>query len=326
MKKVLERAGFRPTALIALLLVLTLVGVFHYILFHHQVDLIEQQCVELDKNYKTAQWEDIETLIDISLITAKKQATEVAKDIVEDLNAEYPDMHELQVQFNEHGYQDPRFLNVIAKSIKRRYMYNIQSTNNDIFMISRSGIVLDMNVDKIEKVYRSFDEESKTHYNERLSKAAFQNILAHKDTRLLYYEPNRPNISDHRQITVPSREDLHAIYNEEGLEGLKGYVFLVPVYITDDGDMFGVPDITPLGTVNRNHKLIIIQRFSLYDILDMTHSRTHLDDITYRTHRNSLVEDMRFASITYCSTMLLDLIALGIIMIYTSRRLPIEKL
>jgi hypothetical protein len=282
--------------------------------------MIEAQCKQLDEDFKSSQWADIEAIIDLTLITARNDSREAALQIVEDLNKEYPDMHELQVQFNESGYQDPRFLNTVAKSIKGRYMYDIRNTDNDIFLISRSGIILDMNVNNFDKAYRTFDEEAEAHYNGRLLYEAFNKLLSHKDTNLIYYEPTSPHVRGHLVVNKPSRNDLKKIYYLEGLEGLRGYIFLVPAYITDDGDVFGVPDISPDGTVNKNHKIIVVQRFNLYDILDRVHSRTALDEIAHRQQKSSMVELLRFATMSYGSIMVLDILALGMIMFYTARQ------
>ena len=319
MKKMLEKAGVKPLAILSLLLILSLVGVFHYVFFYHEVDLIEAQCRQMDEDFKSSQWADIEAIIDLTIITARNDAKEAAVQIVDDLNKEYPDLDELRMQFESSGFRDSRFLNTVAKSVKGRYMYDIRNTDNDIFLISRDGIILDMNVTNIDRAFRTFDEEAETHYNGRLLYGAFEKLVSHKDTNLIYYEPVSPNVRGHLVLNRPSRNDLKKIYYLEGLEGLRGYIFLVPAYITDDGDVFGVPDISPTGTVNKNHKIIVVQRFNLYDILDRVHSRTTLDENAHRQQKTGMIEIIRFSTMSYGSIMILDLIALGMIMFYTAR-------
>ena len=73
------------------------------------------------------------------------------------------------------------------------------------------------------------------------------------------------NLSKHFKIIMFFRTKLlKRIYKEEGLEGLESYQFLVPAYITDDGDIFGQKDVVK-GVIRRNHKLVVIQEYNLYD-------------------------------------------------------------
>lgn len=41
-------------------------------------------------------------------------------------------------------------------------------------------------------------------------------------------------------ITEMTYEQLKSVYVKEGITGLRNYQFLVPIYITDTGDIFGM--------------------------------------------------------------------------------------
>ena len=69
-----------------------------------------------------------------------------------------------------------------------------------------------------------------------------------------------------RKIKEATYNTLEEVYVNEGIDGLRNYQFLVPVYITDTGDIFGQAD-TVQGIKVDNHKFIVIQTFNLYDQL-----------------------------------------------------------
>jgi hypothetical protein len=112
------------------------------------------------------------------------------------------------------------------------------------------GVIADMNVLKFNQVQRSFTDEMNTHYNPELGFASLENIILKKSDSLVFYEPNYPISNGHQIVKYPSMDQLRQVFYKEGLDGLKNYTFLVPVYITDDGDLFGNPDISSDGKVN----------------------------------------------------------------------------
>ena len=90
-------------------------------------------------------------------------------------------------------------------------------------------------------------------------------------------------------ISEMNYTNLEKIYVEEGIEGLKNYQFLVPMYITDTGDIFGQQDIEH-GVRQDTHKFIVIQTFNLYD--QLTSVKPDIGDDDYLARMNARYDEM----------------------------------
>lgn len=127
--------------------------------------------------------------------------------------------------------------------------------------------------------------------------------LKNQDDSIIAIEPYNYLDESHSKITEITYDNLKSIYMTEGLEGLKNYQFLVPVYITDTGDIFGQKDIVE-GVPQNTHKIIIIQSFNLYD--QLLHLRPNFEN-SFEQDKNDIIN--RYDSILY------DLNLFGIILI-----------
>lgn len=309
----------KPIVVVIVLSVLTLIGVFHYVLFNHTINMLQKQAEELDEIHIEVQWTDIESILDLSILAAHNEAVETASILVDNIKRSYPDLSELNEEFDQGKFNSPKFTEALMSSIQEKYLYGIHNSSNDIFVISRNGIVFDMNVTKIKKTNRNFEEEARTHFNEQLTYSALEALLTHRDDVLIYYEPLQPiDPEGHNLITVPTRKSLEEIFYKEGLEGLRGYTVLVPAYITDNGDVFGVPDIGLDGNVNLNHKLIVVQRFSIYDVMNKIRQHEMVKQKSYMQTRDNIANQMEFATLSYICTMILDMIAILFLLLYTT--------
>ena len=298
---------------------LLLITVFHYALYYYQNDTLDNRLKAATSVYQLSKWQDIEGVIELSTAAARNNARDVANDIVRNIQTEYPDINTLREEFDAGIYNSAKFTKLIIESIRDRYLYDIKSNNNDIFVINRMGVIADMNVLKFNQVQRSFTDEMNTHYNPELGFASLENIILKKSDSLVFYEPNYPISNEHQIVKYPSMDQLRQVFYKEGLDGLKNYTFLVPVYITDDGDLFGNPDISNDGKVNMTHKIIVVQRFNVYDIIK--HSFASQIDTKEQMHDNTVAqiqESKNFYTFAFVAMLLLDMIIMLFFLVYTT--------
>jgi hypothetical protein len=275
----------------------------------------------MDSLYAESVWYDIEGAITLASSAARLNAKNVADSISYKVEHEYPDINVLREEFDSGNYTSPKFTQIIIDSIKDKYLFDIPSRNNDIFVMYRNGIVVDMNVNKFNRVQRGITEESNSQFNPELAFNSLEAIIS-RDTHynLFFYEPQSPeHVTDHNLITNPSLEHLKEVYQKEGIEGLQSYNILVPVYITDDGDLFGTPDIGPDGSVNLNHKMIVVQRFSIYDIVKSTfNSQLYLKHRLQEHIVQHIGSTKNFYSVAFMAMILLDIVLIGTLFIYST--------
>ena len=104
-------------------------------------------------------------------------------------------------------------------------------------------------------------------YNEELSKEAIDTILKLnlQKNDFIIWQSGKSNIEISNNNIDELLNELQK-YNYD-INELKGYDILIPVYITEDGDILGVKDVDRIGRYNDNCKMVLVQRLNLYDIL-----------------------------------------------------------
>lgn len=116
--------------------------------------------------------------------------------------------------------------------------------------------------------------------NSNLNQEAIETILKNDNTKYIFWE-NR----NHGELKSMDIDKLIDIYCKEGLNSMKNYELLVPVYITKDGDIFGVKDTDGLGHKIDNYKMIIVQRINIYDLLkEYSNELAHYNSVIDRIH------------------------------------------
>lgn len=210
---------------------------------------------------------------------AEKQAAEVANKIEKDINSEFADLDNLKSGLDN---DDPeireRLGEIIRDDIDDVYLGNIKNNRNSMIVLEGyTKIVEDLFVDPESREDTNIDESKlntnlitkyrSTTYNKELFDNALRRIRNHTD-QLIAIEPYNyiESTKKHTKIPEMSFANLESVYIEEGIEGLRNYQFLVPIYITDTGDIFGQRDIVN-GVRQENHKFIVIQTFNIYDQL-----------------------------------------------------------
>ena len=319
MKLTIFSYSMKPKMMAAVVILLSLTAIFHYLFFDHQFKLMEAQAVIMENDHDRLMWKDVESIIDMSIAAARTRATDTAGEIVTDVNDQYSDLSVLEAEFNSGNYHSPKFTEIVVKNLKGKYLYDIQNPRNSMFILSKAGILFDDNVEKIKTTSRDIETEVNMHFNTELAYHALDTLITKKTDALLYYEPNAPEeVPNHFTASYPSRDNIRAVFEKEGIKGLQGYEILVPAYITDDGDVFGTPDIGDNGSVNLNHKLIVVQRFSIYDILQKLHYDESAKESLYQNRRSGMLNIMEFCTLSYMSILILNLIAISFLIIYAT--------
>jgi hypothetical protein len=303
------------------MILLILVGVFHYVFFYYQTYQANDNINQVETMHKEVEWSMIEGTLDFATHQAKTNADNVAKRVVEAIEKQYPDKSVLSDEFERGMYYSPKFLSIISKEISGHNMYGFDSNRNDIFVLSRNGIIMDNNVEFHKATHRSIGEELNSHYNHQLGYNAIDALLNKIKTDVIFYEPISPyRPSGHKKVGTPNKSTLRAVFEEEGIEGLAGYVMLVPSYITEDGDIFGTPDISPDGIVNSNFKIVVVQRFSVYDIIRKQDLTTHTEHDVYAVAKNGYTDMLKSSTVSYICITILDMIALCFLIIIVTRK------
>ena len=259
--------------------------------------------VEQTTDARKRDFEIVWNVLETFQAQSRTQAEAVSKNIEKDIYDNF-DLEELHQKLDE---EDPAYTEklyqLISKNVQDVYLNDVKNNRNAMIVLEGyDTIIEDLLVDPESRedgaelkdpsstsLYKYRD----TTYNRDLFDSAMRKIRNHTDSTLIALEPYNYIKGNHEKINEATYETLERIYVNEGFAGFKNYQFLVPVYITDTGDIFGQAD-TVRGVRVDNHKFIVIQTFNLYDQL-MTYKPDFGDDdylhrmnMRYDTILNSL--------------------------------------
>ena len=318
-----------PLASILLVLIFLSAGFFHYIFYNMEIDYHNSKLKEADEMEANAIWDVVESTIVSSNYIAEHSAIHAANNITKDINAKY-DVKTLKQQLDGSALEESEVVSLLYENIKENHLYKIDNNRNTLFILTNNGnIIRADNRYKPEKgkLSKSISDEVTETYNPDLAQNSLALLTKHDIGGLIFYEPeyiiDNPN---HIKLSTPSLNGLKEVYYNEGLNGLTGYVILVPVYVTNDGDIFGTPDISPTGEINKNYKLIVVQQYSLIDAINFN-GKTQIKAI--KEHGEQVKKDILFAinlrTLSYTAILLLDIFALLIILYYSSFNIVRKK-
>lgn len=134
---------------------------------------------------------------------------------------------------------------------------------NKPFVISMENVVWNKSVSVVDEDSNSLDNIIYYNYNYQLTNMAINDIKA-GSSNLIYWKCNNDSYDNIRVMDI---HNLYDLYESNGSDALRSYELLVPIYITDSGDIFNISDVDSIGHKNKNYKLIVIQRISVYDII-----------------------------------------------------------
>ena len=284
----------------------------------------EEQIVDVRKRDFEVVWNILETFKG----QANNQIEVVAKNIEQEIYNNF-DMDTLKQKLDE---DDPvyteKLYNTISKCVQDVHLNGSKNNRNSVIVLEGYNTIIEdklIDPDAREDSYTVDDTNTDiykyrdTTYNKKMFNSAMRKIRNHTDSSLIAIEPYN-YISDtvnHTLIEEATYDTLEKIYIEEGFTGLRNYQFLVPVYITDTGDIFGQTD-TLHGIRVDNHKFIVIQTFNLYEQLIAVKPDFGDDDYLHRLNirYNNILNILNITGIVIC--MLIIFIVLYFISIYNT--------
>lgn len=227
---------------------------------------------------KDEQFANLYNYITILYEDALDSANNTANDIEEDIKDNI-DLNQLQLDM-DNGIRNENLHEILRKNILHKNLNNISNYRNGIFVADSNGVIEDLSYTRSSTngESRSWDNEIKNAYNSALEKDAISKILNQSKDIIIAEHVDLLSNKSHNLINCGTKDELEKIYLKEGIEGLKNYQFLAPAYITDQGDIFGRPDISD-GKRCENSKLIVIQEFNIYDQISKIYPELLSDDI-----------------------------------------------
>lgn len=204
---------------------------------------------------------------------AEKQTSGVATNIENDIRANF-DLKDFQTKLDNGDVEAREKLSeIFRENIDGVYIGEVNNNRNSIIILEGyDSIVEDLFVDPESREEGAVIENpssptlsqyQNTTYNKELFTSAVRKIRTHTD-KIIAIEPYNYIKGEHEKIPEMNYHNLKRVYINEGVQGLRNYQFLAPVYITDSGDIFGQKDIEN-GVPRENHKFIVIQTFNIYD-------------------------------------------------------------
>ena len=246
-----------------------------FILFGYtQYDDYQNLSEKYEESYKTTT-KQVDIYIKSILLENQKKAEVsiqfytniVHKELLKAYNNNLDDLEKDIVNPKENS----KLVKIIDNTLNEVYI-NENTIYNKPFVASLNNIiwnrVLPYDYDDDNNVI-SWNEFANKHYNPELSKKAIASIknMNSDKNEFIFWEAIKNNHSKHKIIKNMDINEVLKVYNDEGIDTLKSYELLIPVYITKDGDIFGTKDVDNKGHKIENYKIIAIQRVNVYDAL-----------------------------------------------------------
>lgn len=270
------------TISISTLVVLCFAVLFTY-LQYDSYKISESKYIQINENLK----KNLNLYIKSILIENKQKAqksTQIYSDLIKDdlLKAYNKSEDDLK-----NDLLNPTPDSKLSKILDNRLdgvFINNNTKSNKLFVVSCNKVIWSRDMNIKNNCINNFVEEQ---YNKKLCEAAMHNIkkMNPQKNDLIFWEPTSNSINNHMMIDSISFDNLLAVYYKEGIDSLKSYEILIPVYITDNGDIFGTRDLNSVGTSNHNYKIIIIQRMNVYDAI-----KPYDENIVYLENQISNIE------------------------------------
>lgn len=193
-------------------------------------------------------------------------------------------------------------LNKILDEVLMNTYINKDTNSNKPIVATMRNIVWNRSLTISSDELLLWDNFKNIHYNTILAQKAIEALqdMNKQKNDFIFWELNHnADLNTTKMITTMDINELLDLYYEEGLDSLKGFELLVPVYITNSGDIFGTKDTNSIGEKINNYKIIVIQRVNVYDALidyksDLTYFNSEIKSVEMQVifndkHRISLL-------------------------------------
>ena len=266
-----KKYALKRTKHLSLLIALVLlIFVSTMLIFSHLLKEVNGYFISVDKYFEEDISDNVLYIKEQLEEDVSKELMKVAQKIENDI-VENTDLDKLEKELNSADDIPDELEKIFRKNIYGVYLLGIENDRNDIFICNKNGILSDYDISSAtDKENRTWKYEIKHQYNKKLAKNTSDKLITMEDYNNLVFEREKQSKNkNHKLYKEVTNDTIREIISREGFEGLKPYTFLVPVYITNDGDIFGKYDV--VGTHKQtNNKIIIVQEYSLYDYIIAT--------------------------------------------------------
>lgn len=257
---------------------------------------------------KELEWEVIESILQEKLNIGEIYSDSLSSKIESSIREKYPDLSILENCLNERNIPDELY-DIIRSSID-----DATVSDGHMAIMMPWGILMDLSkdnsrVDEGDGSLRVWESELEHQINKPLYSNTINKLFTSSES-ILYWEMEKNG--EPTNIITPTLSNLKSVFMEKGLEGIKNIEFLVPSYITENGDIFGVNDVSDSGFLTKNNKIVIVYIFNLYDIIVNHHS----DSIsTFDNIYSNLISKQELTNtfVTTCGVFLILLICAMVI-------------
>jgi len=246
-----------------------------------------------------AKWGIIENVIEENVEKAKIQSNAVKQELSTKLLYEYSGrmqtLHDDLMNKN-----NSVALDIMNSEIDGVYL-NIKAERNRMYIADKNGILADKGFTSSSKDSRDWNNEISAKINKDLATKAVAMVLT-KNDKMIYWKDfvnTQYDVNADSDDNEPSMSALKAKYlPTHNIDVFDTYDILVPAYISNDGDIFSVPDVSPHGIKNDNSKIIVIQEFNIYDAIIMHKDELERYDLieTYYDKELTLAIDRKINS------------------------------
>lgn len=234
---------------------------------YYEIEKVRENRLHNIEQIKLAKWNIVENSINDNIEKAKIQSEGVKRELTTKLLYTYSGRMDI-LRRDLLQKNNSEAFNIMNEVISDVYLNN-KSEKNRMFIADKYGIISDKGLASSSKESRDWNTEINSKLNKELASKAVYMILT-KNNKLIYWKDNLvydTSVNIEARADEPSIESIKEAYFKYGLDGLKVYDILVPAYITNDADIFGVPDVDMHGIKNDNSKIIVIQQFNIYDAI-----------------------------------------------------------
>ena len=311
----LKKLNVTPGSII-LMVIFIVMSIAQYIFYNQDLDEYRTEVNNIENGSKDITWSLISSTYDMVELSANERAEILAKNIVDDIKKQYPDLSVLKILLDQGNIQDTMLPFIIYKNTQGHQMLNMVNENNACFVMSRDGYIMDTRLIEYNRSWHSFNEE--TSFDAEALYLMLELINGHKE-KCVIYTNSTDNSNGLPKLVHGDKDDIKAVFYDKGFDGLKNFTFYGKSYITETGDIFGTEDINNNAIRVNNHKLIVVQKFNLYDILEYHYGKDiEINRITFDNMKHELEKSMLIRSITYFALLFLNIIAMLIIIFWSN--------
>lgn len=235
------------------------------------IDTIKSNSEKTIEAMKEEQFKVIWSSMHNLQLQSEKEVSRISSQIQEDILALPEDkLKRMQYDMTNNIHNNDLHI-ILMRNIENQSLNDINNHRNGLVVMSTKGYMEDFNYRRANSVsthdsdsFRVWKDSIENSYNKELEQNAIDKMLNRTSGIIALESYDLVKNNDHIKIKEMNYESLLEVFLAEGMEGLRNYQIFVPYYITDIGDIFGVPDISQ-GIMVSNNKIIIVQEFNLYD-------------------------------------------------------------